>query len=318
MLRFFLGNNLLVLLLIPVFIIAYLFFNLQTIYFEYTTSLDLGLWGLVKVKAIANYLPWLSGIIVCINAFLLNFFYNSNGFSEKNSYIVSLLYVILLSYYRSFYYADGLLVAHTFILLGLLTVFKLEYNNDGRKIAFNTGFLFGTAVCFHPALVFVLPFLWLMITRIRPFVFRELFLTFLGMIVPIMYTVCLALFQNRPVNFNFIDSTSSYNQKELIFLVSMILFGLLFFTSYFGIRNKTLKSSIKFRKQTLVLYIFLVFCIALGAIDWFFYQQYEWFCYTVIPIALFLPFSYLNVKYKFVSHILFYTTFIFSVIKFFL
>ncbi len=318
MLRLFLGNQLFVLFLIPFLVFAYLFCNHSIGYFEYTTSLDLGFWGLVKVKEIANYLPWLSGILICLNAYILNYFFNSNGFYEKNSYIVSLLYVILLSYYRSFYYADGLLLAQTFILLAIMLIFKLEYNSDGRKISFNFGFFFGIAVTFHPALIFILPFLWIMMTRIRPFVFREIILVLFGMIIPILYSLLLAFYVNKEINFNFIESTKRYSQKELIFLVSLVLFALLLLSSWIGIRNKTAKSSIRFRKNTQVLYLFFWFSFALGIVDWVFYQQYEWFCYSVIPIALFLPFSYLNVKSKFIPYLLFYSIFIFSVIKFFI
>ncbi|MES2588064.1 MAG: DUF6427 family protein [Bacteroidota bacterium] len=317
-LRLFLGNQLAVLFLIPLVVFGYLFCNHSIGYFEYTSSLDLGLWGLVKVKEIANYLPWLSGILVCLNAYLLNFFFNRNGFHEKNSYVVSLLYVILMSYYRSFYYADGLLLAHTFILIAFMLIFQLEYNQEGRKLSFNFGFFFGVAITFHPALIFILPFVWLMMTRIRPFVFREAILVCFGMAVPILYSLILAFYVNKEINFNFIESTKRYTQKELIFLVSLVLFALLLITSWVGIRNKTLKSSIRFRKNTQVLYLFLWFSIGLGTVDWIFYQQYEWFCYSTLPIALFLPFSYLNVKYTFISDILFYTVFGFSVIKFFI
>lgn len=318
MLRIFLGNQLLVLFLIPLFVATYLFFNFRFDYFEYTSSLDLGFWGLVKFKLIENYLPWLSGVFVCLNAYFLNYFFNTNGFYEKNTYLVSLLYVILFSYYRSFYYADGLLFAHTFILLGLNILFKLEYNQDGKKIAFNFGFFFGLAISFHPALIFILPFLWIMMARIRPFVFRESVLVVLGLIVPLVYVLLLAFYVNKEINFNFIESTKRYTQKEVIFLISLGLFAILLFTSWIGVRNKTQKSSIRFRKNSQILNWFLAFTFLLGTIDWVFYQQYEWFCYSVIPIALFLPFSYLNVKYIFVSKALFYITLLFSVIKFFI
>jgi hypothetical protein len=318
MLRIFLGNQIAVLFLIPLIVIVYLFSNHYFAYFEYTTSLDLGLWGLIKVKLIENYLPWLSGILVCLNAYILNYFFNTNGFYDKNSYVVSLLYVILLSYYRSFYYADGLLLAQTFILLGLNVLFKLEYNADGKKLAFNFGFFFGLAATFHPALIFILPFLWLMMTRIRPFVFREVILVLMGLIVPLIYALLLAFYVNKEINFNFIESTKRYTQKELIFLVSLVLFAILLFTSWIGVRNKTMKSSIRFRKNSHILYWFLVFSILLGTIDWIFYQQYEWFSYSVIPLALFLPFSYLSVKFTAISYLLFYVTILFSVIKFFI
>lgn len=319
MIRIFLGNRAAVLLLMPLFVVGYLFLNLHSSYFEITESFDLGFWGSLSISEFAgNFLPWVSGIFVLLNAYFINFFFNANGFYERNSYITALLYIILLSYYRSFYFMDGLLISHFFILMAFMQLYSMEYNTDARKRAFNSGFFFGVATTFHPPLAMILPFLWFMMTRIRPFVFREMLLATIGMLVPLIYAFSANLVFKHEINFNFIESTSRYTQKELIFLSSLVLFVFLVLTSWIGIRNKALKSSIRFRKNTNILYLFLLFAMCLGTIDWFFFQQYEWFCFIVIPIALFLPFSYLNVRFKFISHLLFYITFLFSVIKFFL
>jgi hypothetical protein len=318
MLRLFLKNQPLVLFLIPVYVIAYLFLNYLTGYFEFSATLNLGLWGALKVDLLENYLPWLSGVIICINAYILNYIFNTNDFYEKNSYGVSLIYVVLLSYYRSFYFADGLLLAQTFILLGINILLKMEYNQDGKKKAFNLGFLFGVAACFHPVFIFIFPFLWFMMTRIRPFIAREFILVLLGMFLPIFYALLLAFYVNKEIKFNFIDSTEKYTQEQLIFLISVVLFLILFVSSWFSIRQKTQKSAIRFRKIIQIFYVFLIFSILIGSFDWIIYQQYEWFCYTVIPIALFLPFSYLDKKLTKLLYLLFFATVAFSVIKFFL
>lgn len=318
MLRLFLGNQILVLLLIPGFVAVYLLSNQWVGYFEVKESLDLGFWGSVQIELLKPFIPYMSGVLIVLNAYLLNYFFNINGFYEKNSYIVSLLYVVLLSYYRSFYVLDGLSIAQTFILLAFIQMFKLEYGHDGRSRAFNTGFFVGLAATFHPPLAMLCPFIWIMIMRVRPFVFREMILSTLGLVVPLIYAFSYNFYYGHEINFNFIESTEKYSQQKLIFLISIILFAFLLLTSWVGIRNKMLKSSIRFRKSTNILYLFLLFAIGLGTIDWVFFQQYEWFCFMVIPIALFLPFSYLNLKYRFIPNLLFYITFSFSVIKFFL
>lgn len=307
------------LFLIPLFVVSYLFLNNYQDYYLATDTIDLGFWGYISLSnLIGSYIPWVSGFLVLINAYLLNFFFNSNDFYEKNSYIISLLYVILLSYFRSFYFLDGLLISHTFLILALIQLFQLDYSQDGKKNTFNAGFFVGIAATFHPSLVLALPFVWFMITRIRPFVFRETFLCTLGLVVPLLYAFSFNFIYKNVINFNFIEATVNYESKEIIFLSALGLFVFLVLTSMVGIRNKAQKSSIRFRKHTNMLYLFLLFGIALGAIDYIFFQQYEWFCFIVIPISLFLPFSYLNVRFKFGTYFLFYITFFFSVIKFFI
>lgn len=319
MIRFFLGNQTYALFLMPFFVVSYLFMNYYSSYFDITETIDLGFWGYISISNfVGDYLPWLSGILVLINAYIINYFFNSNEFNDKNSYIIALLYVILLSYYRSFYFLDGILISHSFLFFALMQLYKMEYSQDARKKVFNAGFFFGVAATFHPPLIIALPFLWLMITRIRPFMVRETILTTIGMLVPLIYAFSANLIFKHKINLNFIESTKSYSQQELIFLISLGLFALLVFSSWIGIRNKALKSSIRFRKNTNILNLFLLLGIALGIIDWTFFQQYEWFCFIVIPIALFLPFSYLNTRFRFISNLLFYLTFGFSVIKFFI
>lgn len=319
MIRFFLENKIYALFVMPVFVLGYLFLNLNSEYFEFTDNINLGFWGSLSLSNFAgDFLPWISGVLVLINAYILNYFFNTNGFYERNSYIISLLYIILLSYYRSFYFLDGLLISHFFIFFAFIQLYKMEYNIDGKSRAFNAGFFFGISATFHPPLALVIPFLWLMITRIRPFVFREILLSSIGVCVPLVYAFSSNLIFKHKINLNFIESTIDYPIKEFIFLVSIGLFVLLVLSSWVGIRNKVLKSSIRFRKNTNILNLFLLFSICIGSLDWIFFEQYEWFCFMVIPIALFLPFSYLNMRFKFFPHILFYLTLGFSVIKFFI
>lgn len=318
MLKFLLKDQLLILVLLPLLVLAYLLINQQTQYFEVKSVLNFGLWGSFTLKSIEHYFTYISGLLVLINAYLLNNIFNKNGFYEKNSYIIAVLYVILLSYYHTFYVIDGLLLSQSFIILALFQLFKLDYSTDARRIAFNVGFLIGIGVTLFPPLLVILPFLWFMITRIRPFIFRELFLTIIGVGVPLIYAVSYNYIYFRKVEFQIIKSTESYTQKEFIFLGSLILFSILVLSSIFGIQAKSRKSSIRFRKNIAMLVTLLVLGIALGTVDWVVFKQYEWFCFIVIAIVLFLPFSYYNSRFKFVSYLLFYVTLLFSILKFYI
>lgn len=317
MLKFLLKDQLLILVILPALILAYLLINQQTQYFEVKSVLNFGLWGAFSLKSIENYFTYISGLVVLINAYLLNSIFNKNGFYEKNSYIIAVLYVILLSYYHTFYVIDGLLLSQTFIILGLFQLFNLDYSADARRIAFNVGFLIGLGVTLFPPLLIILPFLWFMFTRVRPFIFRELFLTAIGLSVPLIYALSYNYINFRKVEFQIIKPTETYSQKELIFLISLVLFSILVLSSIFGIQAKSRKSSIRFRKNIAILITLLLTGITLGILDWVLFKQYEWFCFIVIAISLFLPFSYYNSRFKFISYLLFYMTLLFSILKFY-
>jgi hypothetical protein len=318
MLKFLLKDNVLLLVFIPFLIVTYLFLNESYSYFENKQHLNLGFWGDFSIQKIENYFIVLNVLTLSINAFLINFLFNKNGFYEKNSYIIAFLYVILLSYYQTFYILDGLLISQTFFILALNQIFKLDYNTEGKKVCFNVGFLVGISSTFFPPALLSLPILWMMVTRIRPLVFRELSLVFIGMLTPMIYAISYNYIFLKKIVIKILNSTDPYSQKEIVFLISLVLFSILVLISFIGIRAKSSKSSIRFRKNISILNLYLVFGIILGVLDWIFYQQYEWFCFIVIPIVLYLPFSYYMLKNAFISQLLFYVIFIFSVIKFFI
>ena len=327
MIKIFLGNKLLVLFLLPLVIGGYIMLNSgvlssQTIFFEISKEVDLGLWGSFSLPNLTNkgfdWIQFMPGVLVLLNGLLLNFLFNINAFHDKNTYVISLLYTVLMSFYHSFYQVDGVLIAHTFLILSLFQLFELENNLDGRKIAFNAGFLYGCAASFHPPLIFGFPIIWLMLTRIRPFVFRETFLSTIGFITPLIYGFMLVLWNKNQINWNFIETSVNYTQKRLLFLISIGLFIFSALLSLWGIRIKNAKSSIRFRKLTAIIFLLLFIGIGLGTVEILFLKQYEWFSFGMIALALFLPFSFFQKSTQTFATILFYATFLFSIGKFFI
>ncbi|TXI87485.1 MAG: hypothetical protein E6Q37_01985 [Crocinitomicaceae bacterium] len=322
MIRFFLGNQILSLLFLPLVIAGYSLLNtgvlgIETMYFELSKFVDLGLWGRFELPSF-EWMKWISGVLVLVNALTLNFLFNTNAFYERNSYIVSILYIVLMSFYHSFYQVDGVLIAHFWLILSLFQLFRLESNLDGRRIAFNAGFFFGLAASFHPSLIFTIPLLWMMLTRIRPFVFREILLATTGFLVPLIYGFILVFWNEKQINWNFIETAVNYSQKQFIFLSFTVLFSISAVLSIFGMRIKNAKSSIRFRKLTAIIFVFLLIGIALGTVEIIFLKQYEWFSFSMVSLALFLPFSFFHKSTNVFATLLFYVTLIISVTKFFI
>lgn len=322
MIRIFSGNNIIALVLLPFLIAGYILLNqgvsdFTSQYFEFSNSVDLGLWGSVKTTSYF-WMYFASGILIFLNALGLNYLFNANVFYEKNTYIVSLLYVILMSFYHSFYQIDGVLIAQSFLILTLYQLFKLENTVDGRMTCFNAGFFFGIAASFHPSLIFVYPLLWFMILRIRPYVWREMIMSLLGFLVPLIYGFSYILWKEEQINWNFIETSINYVQKQIIFFISMGLFVLSGLLSLYGLNTRNIASSIRFRKLTSIVLIFLLIGIGLGVIEIIFLKQYEWFSYSTISLALFLPFSFFYKSTQLFARMLFYVIFLFSIFKFFI
>ena len=56
----------------------------------------------------------------------------------------------------------------------------------------------------------------------------------------------------------------------------------------------------------------------LGVIEIIFLKQYEWFSFTTISLALFMPFSFFYKSTQLFARMLFYVIFLFSIFKFFI
>jgi hypothetical protein len=316
-LKLFLGNRAGVLIVLPFIVLAYIYLNSLTNYYQQGTSINLGLWGEMK-NSFGLLSKILGGLLVLSNAFLINWVFNTNEFYERNTYIPALLYVVLMSFYHSLYSIDGLLIAHTFLILLLVKLYQLGQNSDARKTIFNGAIFAGIAATFHPPLFVLLPLLITMVLIIRPFVFREFILLIMGILVPTIYALFFYHYYNHKIDFQLLKQVSDYQKKHIDFIVTASLFVILFLFSLVGISSKMQKSSIRLKKLVRILWIYVAIAVLLGSWDYFMFGQIERFSFLMIPLCFFLPFSFTTKKNQFITTILFYLTFVYSFVNFFL
>jgi len=317
MTRIFLGNQIYVLLLLPILLGGYVALNEFTGYFEILPEINLGFWG---THFIENHfwINYLSLGLILLNAILANFLFNANEFYERNSYIISLLYVLFMSCFHSFYQIDGVLISHTLLIFCLFLFFKLQNNSDGRKIAFNGSFLLGVAATFNPPFLLFFPIIWFMITRIRPFVLREIVLASIGFILPVGYAFGFVFFFYKKLHWNWFNLSENFLQNNTVIgsTISILIFiGLL---SLLTLSYKTSKSSLRFKKLLAILKLVLLLGVSIGTYEYFHDQNIEWLSISIIPLCFFYPFSFFNKSSLLLAKILFYTLFIFSLAKFFI
>lgn len=230
----------------------------------------------------------------------------------------SLLYVILMSFYHSFYSLDGLLIAHTCIIAMLFQFFKLRQNEDGKRHVFNGAFYAGLAASFHPPMIALIPFVLIMIWNIRPFVFRETIIALMGFGVPLLYGGVYLWYSGHGIELRILEQATNYLQKQTDFLVMAVLFTLLFLLSLVSIRGKMQKSSIRLKKLVRILWWLVAIGVLFGLADFIFFNQIERFSFLMIPLSFFLTFSFSNKTFGVMASVLFYMTFLYSLINFFL
>ncbi len=317
MLKLFLGNQLLVLLFLPLFVVGYALLNYFTNYYEVLPVIDLGLWGKHSFYAV-NTLYVLTSLLVLTNAILANYLFNKNDFFDRNSYVISLFYIVLMSFFHSAYQLNGILISHFFLINALFQMFHLENNSDGRKSCFNTGLFFGIAGTFHPPFLIVLPVIWFMISRVRPFVFREFLLATLGYLLPLIYAFFYISFNQNLIWSDYINIKAVSSQNNLVFWIVVVFFAIIAFVSLITISYKTNKSSLRFKKLISILRLLMFVSVLLGIIEFSGWGHYEWFSYFVLPLSFFMPFLFYSKSSSLVGNLLFYGVFSISIAKIFI
>ena len=103
MIKFFFGNRPFVLIFLPILILMFGLLNELAQHQVAEDFVYFGLWGNISGQ---NYWWYkaVSFLFVFINATLINNTFNRYDFMEKNNYLTSLLYVVIMSFFHSFYF----------------------------------------------------------------------------------------------------------------------------------------------------------------------------------------------------------------------
>ena len=316
MIRLFLTNNILVLFILPFIVSIYFLLNYLFGFNEQESQVNFGFW-LNPFETNSIILNIASFIIMLINTLLLNWVFNRNEFLERNSYIVSLLYVVSMSFYNSFYKIDGLLISHLFMISMFTQFFQLNQNQDARRLVFNGCFFAGLATTFYPPLIIALPFCLAMIFIIRPFVFREFFLGIIGFNIPLIYGFVFLFFQDKK---NYFSIFGQLNELKITtnFLVTLIILFSLFALSILSLRLHIQKSSLRLKNMIRIISIYIWLSIIIGVLNFYYFLNIEQLSFLLIPISLLFTYSFMQKNISTVANIIFYLTMIYSVAKFFI
>lgn len=317
MIRLFLGNRSIVVGLLPFIVVIYVVLNLSSQYYAYGGGSNFGFWGNYEISKNPIIIQLVTSVFILANALIINAIFNWNEFLGRNSFMPSLLYVLLMSFYHSFYKLDGLLLSHTFFILAILQIFKMRQNEDGRKLVFNAALFTGLAATFHPPIIGFLPFLYFMIWTIRPFIIREIILILIGFSIPLIYAAFYLTYSHISISLKLLQDSNKYDRHQFDFLLTTGIFILSLLLSLISLQSNMKKSSNRLKKLVQILWWIIITGLVLGVMDYFLFGQIERFSLMMIPLSFLLTFSFIHKTLYYVANGLFYITLIYSVVKFF-
>ncbi|MEJ6776237.1 MAG: DUF6427 family protein [Crocinitomicaceae bacterium] len=316
MVKLFFGNRSFALIFLP-FIIG--LFGVLNYWFHYHSpeqQILLGLWGVAE-----GQLHWLyqtgALALIFINSILINNLFNRHDFMEKNNYLASLLYVVIMSFFHSFYFISGASLAQTLLILMFVQVFKMNQNEDGRRAVFNASIFFGLAASLYPVLLIGTPFLFWMIWAVRPFVLREAILAITGFILPLTYVgIYAGLFGIKFVREQLSSSADEGHYYD--FVVLSFLVSLLILFSLSDVSSKIGASTIRLKKLFRILLLFIGLSLGIALVEVFVFAKLEGIGVLGFPLMFILPYAFGVKKPRVFAKIIYYFIFFFAVSKFFI
>lgn len=316
-LRPFLSNRPLVLLLLIPIIFGFQLLNAQAHFHPLIPVVDLGLWGKATFLS-AWWTSIIASVIVLANAIQLNFLFNQHEFLDKNNYGPSLFYVVLMSFSHSFYQVDAVLICHLFLLQSLRLLFQLKSQETNRTASFNSAFFVGLSASFlPPSAALIIPF-WFSAWALQPFSFRQWLLMIIGFLIPIANGLTWWWISGHTISTRILRHSSLIKYEEVFFYGTTATIVILFLLSIIGIRIRVRVSNIRFKKLNRALIWILIGTLLLGVAEIIIYQQSEWLSMLFIPLSFFFTFAFIHRIWQRVASIFFYLTLILAVAKFFL
>ena len=315
MIKLFERNQPFVLVLIPIMVLCHFTLDVFFPSFELLASGQENLWQLDFNLLSTLHSRIGAFILISLNAILVNRVFNTHEFYERNTFLPSLIYLLLVFLFPLSLRLQEDLLAHTFFILCLSKLFDIKQNDDARKSTFLSGLFLGCAVTFLPVYIYFLIFIWMGTLSIRPFVLREFLLPLFGVILPLGWVLFIDI--DFYTNFITFDSHLDYSRfGELIIFIPHILVVALSFIGYRNILARRLKSSIRYKRIVgLTTYVFM-FSVASASLVTLLSGSYFYFTIGAVVLSIILPYAYLDTKQKWLPTTLIYGLLVMNVLKF--
>ena len=259
-----------------------------------------------EIGIVANFLAIL---LLVVQSIMLNDTVTKSQILNRNNYLPSLLYLVLMSSCPSLLTLHPVLFANFFLIIAvgrILTIFRQE---NIFSHVFDTGFLIGIASLFYFPAILLFPFVWISLTILRPFVWREWVIPLMGLVVPYLFVGVYYFWYDELDSFWYesivapiIDRT--YNlviSESFYFLIGISL--IILFLSFKKLSEGLSINTIRARKWLTVLAWFFVFSLISALIAPSFSINY--FALIAIPLSVYTTSYFLSSRSRLWPEVIF-------------
>jgi len=239
---------------------------------------------------------FVSIVLVFVQAFLINKLVSDFRMNTEINLLPGVFYALVVSAFPEFLHLSPILMANTFYIIGLQSLFNTYKTNNAGGSIFNAGVFFGIAslFCFSDWILLILGFIGLSI--LRSFRLRERLILILGFLMP-YYGLWVYYFlvdrSNYFFNYHFLENIGFLDFTGIATLnlyVKLGFFGLLIALTIFNYGTYMFKKNIKAQKYISILY----WGMLLSVLTFLFQSgiNTEHLMIVTVPLGIFLGFNF--------------------------
>lgn len=256
------------------------------------------IYNLLEFSRIAQYI--LIVIVLTAGGLLLNYIASEMEILNTTTYVVALIYVVLMSCSSEQTVFNPVIFSNLFMMLVLLKLMGTHRKEKAFSDIFDAGFLLALSTLFYfPSFLFI-PIVWIALVLLRPFVWREWLIGFLGFVLPYIFVGIIYFFIDK---FDYLWYDKIFypmSARQFIFTPSpkqWILLGFLVFLTLLSLtrvfRGVTF-STMRARNNLFILLWFLILAVgsSVAAPSW----SVTHFSFLALPFTILFANYFLSIR----------------------
>ncbi len=258
----------------------------------------------------------ISILLLTANILLLMKTNSSIRLIEKRSILYVLLYIMFSSCLQDFRQLNPMQPALFFVILGMVSLFKMYKNERELRTIFECGVFFSIATLFYAPIIYLSLLIFIGLATLVSFYWRQWLAAIVGVLSPIVLVFTLAFcFDSLPqqlevwkTNLHTIHSDLTLTLVPTVY--SFFLALVFIISAIYSLTRGTRKVSV--RKYYLIFAFFLA--IVLAATFFISYVSMDFLFFGLLPVAIYISNYMVNIRRPIIAEILFLLLVVFVVL----
>jgi len=246
--------------------------------------------------------------LLFIQSIVLNNLVINHSLNDKNTFLPSLIYFVLMSILPQYCTFNPVLISNLVILLCLNTILKIYLKEEPYTAIFNISFFIAVLSLFYNPAVFFILFVWLSFFIYRLFKWREWFISIIGFVVPYIFIAFyffwigdLVFMRKFLYIFNSFSIILNFKNPHIITLIVVEIFILFSTFKYLNYTKDKIVMLRKFAGIAIALYFISVLPLYSAKENWL-----NHLLSTFLPASIFISYLFIKIKKNWISEIVFF------------